>query len=996
MFLEEMVSSASFELSPEVVRAGAGTGKTTWLIDKVFRFSIAFEKRYGYKPRLAVCTFTRKAAYELKERLTLKALESGKQDFLEYINSPKLFISTLHGLFYSFLKSYGWRDEINPDFHIISDAEEMKIINTLAASFLFNKYLYLLKQIPFYHLTNILKIYTRERLKYGSIAFYNKKDFKDFVKESHSLQKSTAKALAAKRLFKDSKILEDSYFIPFFQEFQKLAEEFFPLFLNQKKRMGELTPDDLELLLLNLIKKNGQACKFIAKDRNHWLIDEYQDTSQVQEQIIKKIAQFNNVSCVGDPGQSIYLFRNADPEVFDRRIKEYDKEPTHLTLNYRSATSLICFFNDFFSSKSGFLKLEPPTKLSLENPKLSLEVPCVYFISYSPKDSSEVVFKKILNHIQRLIFMGDSYGDIAVLSTKNEDLTALALFLEKQHIPILIQSAEGFLKNRILLDCLFLYKFLINPYDTENLIALYRTPYFRISDETLSGITGNFFQKKDLDTLSRKNEDKNFKNNLFNKKSSSFWEYCLKNFSQEEPVKNLKTYLKLKEDLGLLPAFEEVLFEQILPSINPSIDFTGTCEASIWKLLKHLYNRRASQYHPLDFYYSFMEENLNNEEAQEAPISSGSSAVRLLTIHGSKGLEFKNIVVFNLSKTFSFSKKEAVYDSKKKKLTFSVPFGGRNQSKIKCYGHKKINKKKNEKELKEADRQLYVAMTRAKNSLCLFVPEGKFLKNSWFERFSFFDSFRRKTENGFWEIKEGFYKRENYSFLVERNIKEQKIHKVLPSSSSSKVLWNMKTKQKTKNPIKSSRDFILSSVANNKRSSNEKPLLPLSHPIKEVHSFIKAQQGTQLHYYLHLLCQQSDSRVLKRIETSFLSSEEKLELKRALNYTMNLKHPPLSLFLKKGFPEWSFKLKQGSFVLQGQIDLWGWQSEHIYLFDYKSSNTNKTLVKKQLAFYSYVLEKLYNPKDIKCFAIYPFQKQTEEYSYSLREKKEMSLWLKSL
>ena len=982
-----MVSSASLELSPEVVRAGAGTGKTTWLIDKVFRFSITFEKRYGYKPRLAVCTFTKKAAYELKERLIVKAVESKNPDFLEYTNSPKLFISTLHGLFYSILKTYGWRNEINPDFHIISDAEEMKAINTLASSFLFNKHLYLLKQIPFYHLTNILKLYTHQRLKYGRIAFYDKKDFKGFLKEYHSLQKINAQS--PKKILKDSKIIEDSYFVPFFQEFQKLAEEFFPIFLKQKKRTGELTPNDLELLLLNLINKDNHALELIAKDRNHWLIDEYQDTSQVQEQIIKKITQFNNVSCVGDPGQSIYLFRNADPEVFNRRIKESGKEPTERTLNYRSSPDLIYFFNDFFASKSGFLTLEPPQKSALQNTKASSKLPCVYFISYSPEDPSKIIFKKILNHIQRLICMGDSCKDIAVLSTKNENLTNLALFLEKQHIPVLIQSAEGFSKKRILIDCLFLYKFLINPHDTENLIALFRTPYFLIPNEELSYITNKFFRKKDLDTVL--NKGKNFKDSLF---SSSLWEYCLKNFSQERSVEILKTYLNLKNHLGLLPAFEEVIFEKILPSINPSSDFTGTYEASIWKLLKHLYSRRSSGHHPLEFHHSFIEENLSNEEAQEAPVSSTSSAVRLLTIHGSKGLEFKNVVIFNLSKAFSFSKDEAVYDLKRNKLTFSVPYGGRNQPKIKCYGHQKINKEKQKKELEETDRQLYVAMTRAKKSLCLLVPEGKLLKNSWFERFSFFKNFFKKTETNLWEIMEGIYKRDHYSFLVERNIKESKIYKTLPLAFPSKISWNMKTNREIKNSIKSSKDFIL--FSKRKESNNKKETPPLFHPIKSAHSFIKAQQGNQLHYYLHLLCRQNASLVRKKIETSLLSQEEQSELKRTLDYTVNLKQPPLFSFLKKGFPEWPFKLKQGAFVLQGQIDLWGWQDEQIYLFDYKSSARNRELTKKQLAFYCYALDQLYKPKAIKCFAIYPFQRQSEEYPYSIREKKEISWWLDSL
>ena len=92
--------SASFKLKPQVVQAGAGTGKTTCLIKEVLHTVKSFETKCKKNPHLIICTFTRKAAYELKERLIQKA--SGNKDLLSYISSPKLFISTLHGLFYFF------------------------------------------------------------------------------------------------------------------------------------------------------------------------------------------------------------------------------------------------------------------------------------------------------------------------------------------------------------------------------------------------------------------------------------------------------------------------------------------------------------------------------------------------------------------------------------------------------------------------------------------------------------------------------------------------------------------------------------------------------------------------------------------------------------------------------------------------------------------------------------------------------------------------------
>lgn len=980
MFLEEMVSRTSFKLKPQVVQAGAGTGKTTCLINEVFHTVKHFETEFKRKPHLIICTFTRKAAYELKERLIREAFED--KNLLEYINSPKLFISTLHGVFYFFLKSHGWKNEIPPDFQLISDTDEMEKINKLAFPLIIKKHLPLLKKIPFYHLTDILKFYSREKMKNPNIRFYNEQDFQDMLKDYNLLQQNPLRSSALKNLLQNKESVESHLFIPLFKEFKNLAEDFFPLFFSHKKNHGFLTMDDLEIVFKNLIEQNKEILQLIAKNWDYWFIDEYQDTSQIQEQIIKKITQFKNVFCVGDPGQSIYFFRNADPEVFDRRIKEYGKEPRKLTVNYRSQTPLIHFFNDFFNSKKRFLKFNPSqnspvsphSKPSISNTHPKSKSTAVQFISYSSEDSKESVFLKISKSIQKLISMKNKYGDIAILSTKNEDLNLLALFLRNRHIPVLCTTISGLFKKRILLDSLYLYKFLINPYDTENLIALCRTPYFNIPDKKLSYIMSTF------------------------KHNVPLWEHYIKNFKEEETIKNLQDGLKLKKHLGILPAFKELIFQKMIGLKNNLSNKEENYEADIWRLIKYLYESRKFKQNPLSFYYSFLQENPSDREIQEAPPSIESNAVKLLTIHGSKGLEFNNVILFNLSKVKTGSNEEVVYDSEKNKIAFSVPNGGRNQTKIKCYNHKKILIDQMEKEQEETDRQLYVAMTRAKNSLTFFIPEGKIPRHSWFERFSFFNDFYNKKEDGLWTIKEGLYKRKGYSILIERGIKNTEGKKVLnrfyqkrSSYVSDISSWENQTTKKTESAVKSSRDFI--QFASSSKKTEKKSYASSA---KAVNVFLKSQLGGQLHHFLRLLGSHSLSKVRKKIESSFCSLNEKKDLIEALDYVMNLKQPSLSFFIKTGFTEWAFKLKEQKITLQGQMDLWGWRGKQVYLFDYKSSLKNREATKKQLIFYSYILDQIYKPKSIKCYGIYPFQRKWEEYPYTSKQKQEISLWLKSI
>ena len=98
---------SNYELNSQLVRAGAGTGKTENLVREVYKTFIEFKKENNKDPRLIVCTFTRKASQELKERLFKIAKEkldekdtlNNSSSFLNYIQSPSLHVSTIDGIF---------------------------------------------------------------------------------------------------------------------------------------------------------------------------------------------------------------------------------------------------------------------------------------------------------------------------------------------------------------------------------------------------------------------------------------------------------------------------------------------------------------------------------------------------------------------------------------------------------------------------------------------------------------------------------------------------------------------------------------------------------------------------------------------------------------------------------------------------------------------------------------------------------------------------------
>ena len=1097
---------SKIQLQAQLVRAGAGTGKTTCLVKEVYNLFKTFKELEGRQPQLIVCTFTRKASGELKERLFEKAQEKlaelsemDKQtirlsphqnpkgtinspvSFLSYIQSSSLCISTIDGILNMFLKRYGHKLDLSPDFQLCHTQASERLFDSLAEEFIFEKNFSLLQKIPYPFLKELFLFYFRLRLKYGEIAFYNKKDFEKFNQERslflsvwHLLKKEKEKytdwiklktqfeknesPLAkrlntykdwdkAKDLFEEEESFTTGEFVPLFKEFHQAAEEFFLSFMEKKKNSAVLDMDDLLLLSLALLRENPQTAQSFSKEWDYWLIDEYQDTSWIQEQIIDRITGFKNVFCVGDPAQSIYLFRDANPHVFKRREESLGKQVQKLDTNYRSSADLIYFYNDFFSEDKGFMRFKPPP-----NKQIQLDKPCVYFLTYEKiKDQKNQYKQKALEtlclYIQKLIAEGFNYSDIAVISSKNDDLVEIADHLRSRHFPLMLHSSKSFSQKRMILDALFLLKFLINPHDDTNLKALLRTPYFFLSDQVLADSSYDHFEF------------------CKNKESISFWSFIRENPSERILGESLNFYLDLKKKRGLVQSFEKALMDSGFMDLSYFQDPTGSSESNLWKLI-HLLNKNGSS--ALELFYSLVERENTEESEQEAPSCDNNESIELMSIHKSKGLEFKNVIVMDFSigssslRSGNKTKDLMIYDETKQKMAFAVPIGGRDNKKVKSYGHKIYNKSKEKENMLERERLFYVAMTRAKQSLALFIPNSPPEQNSWLDSVCFFKEFavsngrcplleekhneKNKNKLKSWRLNEGHYKTSHYSFCVQSSESickspEEFIYsdKGLKSSCFStkanqkqpalvlagkerhfEMVFNQKTrpsqkfkKEKIKREnlvvtgrgvefepafklkTKSSQDFIKETVTEDKLSK-EKPDKDFQTPFsfsKAKNIVFKAHLGNHLHFFLQKLAYQSFEKTRSLIESSFLSKADKERIEQALIYITQLKDPKMNLFLKTGLPEWPFKLKKQNVLLQGQIDLWAWDSNKIHLFDYKSSSSQSPQTKKQLIFYSGILDEFYHPESIVMYEVYPFQKMIHQSVYNQSHKSLFEDWL---
>ena len=312
---------------------------------------------------------------------------------------------------------------------------------------------------------------------------------------------------------------------------------------------------------------------------------------------------------------------------------------------------------------------------------------------------------------------------------------------------------------------------------------------------------------------------------------------------------------------------------------------------------------------------------------------------------------------------------------------------------------------------------LYVALTRAEDTVTLMVPSSKPPAHTWFQRFNFF----RELENASPEekqkeiskknskdaekkkrhlstdlkksqtipststssIKTGLHVREKYCFLVEHNPMEETAYQ--KESPPPPLLHSFKAIQDKSPCQKTAGDFVQDMIP-----SDQKTDFILE---REKNVFFKTDQGRYLHDCLKLLSMQSLDILQKKISQRNFPKEEKKEFLSALQWVDGLKEPNMNHFLKTGFAEWLFQWKTNTVTLQGRIDLWGWKENVLWVFDYKSSMKTSSTVDYQLAFYSYVLEQIYQPKQIRMCALYPFAQKTECISYSEEHKKQVSRWV---
>ena len=449
----------------------------------------------------------------------------------------------------------------------------------------------------------------------------------------------------------------------------------------RKKKRGEglLDFSDLEEEAIRLLEGNAEVRERTAARFDEVLMDELQDTNRLQWRLLKLIRR--RLFAVGDVNQSIYGFRHAEPAVFENYREEVIRaggEIDDLRENHRSFDPILDAVSRVLDRAAG-IEARPLTGRRGDGPAIERLVG-------RGEHAREVEASLVAARIAELRTQGRDYREIAILTRTMPAAAPIESALDCAGIPFLVTSGRTFLEAREIRDLMALLAALANPLDEISLVGVLRGPLAGIGDE-------------EIFRMGREGWRAEFERRFGRLRARAAFD---------------------PPDLLLASALDQSGYTAALPE---------RAQANVDKFLGRL--RREPRGRPLARILEDLESLRALQSEAEAPPPDAADAVRLMSVHAAKGLEFP--VVF-------LSALHHGADRRKPVIAFSAGEGlgakWRNPATgkgVSDTAHARIIAELKRQEEAEENRLLYVAMTRARDLLILSHAERRSAQN-WQKR----------------------------------------------------------------------------------------------------------------------------------------------------------------------------------------------------------------------------------------------------------------------
>ena len=482
-----------------------------------------------------------------------------------------------------------------------------------------------------------------------------------------------------------------------------------------KRERGMLTYSDLEMFTLNALM-NDDTARAVREKYKYIFVDEYQDTSDAQEAILTRVARGDNMFMVGDVKQSIYRFRNAEPRLFLSKYSQYSEgnggKMLPLTMNFRSSERIVEFVNTVFerlmTGGDSMIEYDANARLNAGTGMEGVKTDC-YILEgeadeeYS-KDMREGIMIAQIIKSEMAADPGLKYSDFAVLTRqKAAAFKALMPVLMSEGIPCFAEGAGGYYDALEVRLALSLLSVIDNLYNDVELIGLLRSCVCRLSNDELALVR-------------------------LTDRDCSFAEAVEKYAEgEDELAARLRAFLEMIADLNRLSP-DVTLGELTRIALERSgiYAYVGALpsgevrRANLDMLIEKAADYDANVSGSLNRFLAYARKLSEKEDAQTAnPLSENSNVVRLMTVHHSKGLEFRIVIAARLDRLFKHPRNE---DS----LLCHPMYGlgimrcdERLSTRRSTYSRAAIQSVISREETAEDIRVLYVLLTRARERLIL-------------------------------------------------------------------------------------------------------------------------------------------------------------------------------------------------------------------------------------------------------------------------------------
>jgi len=675
-FNKEQQKAITHGNGPLLIVAGAGTGKTTVITERIAW--LIMEKKLKPEDILAV-TFTEKAAQEMEERVD-RLLPYGVFD---------KWILTFHSFADKILRQHGLAMGLPIDYKLLDQTGQWLLVKKNFDKFDLDYYRPLGNPNKYIHA--LLRHFSRckdemispnQYLDYAEEIKLNT-DSREFVKKMdlENLSASERKEAMKQEIMRVGEVA-DSY-----HTYQQLLLE------NESLDFGDLIYYAIELL-----KKRPKILNEFRKQFNYILVDEFQDTNTAQYELIKLLAApDNNLTVVGDDDQSIYRFRGASVSNIMHFKNDFPKAgEVVLTKNYRTCQEILDKAYDFIQLNNPDRlekKLEIDKKLNSQKNE-SGEIK--YFHTQNQQDQAELIIRKMIE--LKSIDRESSWDDFAILVRSNDSGEIFNNLLEQANIPHQFLSLKGLYSKPAVLNAFSYFNLLDNYHESASLYKVLTSVWLQIPEQDVVRLV-----------YSAKKQNK------------SLYEII----KEIDLIKDLneKTYSQIKKLLGLVEKhtrlaqkektsqvllsflYDSGYLEYLKKNENKENQLSLSYLQSLYKKIQE-FEKEDPKVKLADFKELIQLELAAGEMGSvEVDLEAGPEMVRIMTVHGAKGLEFKYVFIPDLvNRKFPPDKRGELIEIPDALL--------------------KIHLSEGDVHLQEERRLFYVAMTRAKQGLYFFSAEN--------------------------------------------------------------------------------------------------------------------------------------------------------------------------------------------------------------------------------------------------------------------------------